>query len=57
LARAIVQRAGGFEQELSDIERVAAHNANNYMPLVYGQLRQDRATMFQFARTAQLEAT
>jgi TnpA family transposase len=57
LARATIERAGGFEAELSDIERVAAHHANNYMPLVYEQIGRDRSTMFSFARTVELEAT
>jgi hypothetical protein len=57
LARLTVQQAGGFDQELSDIERVAAHHQNNYLPLVYGQIGRDRSTMFQFARTVELEAT
>ena len=57
LARATVEQAGGFEAEFEDIESVAAHHANNYMPLVYRQMRQDRATMFAFARTVELEPT
>ena len=57
LARETVQQAGGFDAELADIESVAAHHANNYMPLVSRQLRRDRATMFAFARTVDLEAT
>ena len=47
----------GSTSELSDIERVAAHHANNYMPLVYGQIGKDRATMFEFTRVVELEAT
>ncbi len=57
LARATVEQAGGFDAEFEDIESVAAHHANNYMPLVYRQMRQDRATMFAFARTVELEPT
>jgi TnpA family transposase len=57
LARATIEHAGGFESELEDIEAVAAHHQNNYMPLVYRQMRRDRATMFAFARTVELEAT
>ena len=57
LARAAVERAGGFDAELCDIEWVAAHHANNYMPLVARQLRRDRATMCSFARAVELEAT
>jgi len=57
LARAAVERTGGFDAELADIESVAAHHANNYMPLVARQLRRDRSTMFAFARTVELEAT
>ncbi len=57
LAREAIQRAGGFDAELADIESVAAHHANNYIPLVGRQLRRDRATMFAFARTVALEAT
>jgi TnpA family transposase len=57
LARATIEQAGGFEAELEDIESVAAHHQNNYMPLVYRQLRRDRATMFAFARTVELEPT
>jgi TnpA family transposase len=56
-ARESVEQAGGFESELSDVQRVAAHHANNYLPLVHGQIGKDRSTMFQFARTVQLEAT
>ena len=57
LARATVERAGGFDAELQEIESVAAHHANNYMPLVARQMRRDRATMCSFARTVELEAT
>jgi TnpA family transposase len=57
LARAAVERAGGFEAELADIEAVAAHHANHYMPLVDRNFRRDRATMFAVARTVELEAT
>jgi len=57
LARATVERAGGFQAELEDIESVAAHHANNYMPLVYRQIGRDRSTMFTFAGTVELEAT
>ena len=57
LARAAVDRAGGFEAELENVESVAAHHANNYMPLVHRQMRRDRATMFAFARTVELEPT
>jgi hypothetical protein len=55
--RSLTRPAGGFDAQLSDIERVAAHHANNYMPLVYRQLSRDRATMFAFAGTVELEAT
>lgn len=34
IARAPVEQAGGFDAELADIKAVAAHHANNYMPLV-----------------------
>ncbi|MCA1680204.1 MAG: DUF4158 domain-containing protein [Actinobacteria bacterium] len=57
LARRTVEVAGGFDQELADIEAVAAHHANNYMPLVAGHRRRDRATMFAFVRIVELEAT
>jgi TnpA family transposase len=57
LARETVERAGGFDAELADIEAVAAHHANNYAPLVARQWRRDRSTMFAFARTVELEAT
>jgi hypothetical protein len=57
LARRAVEQAGGFDAELADIEAVAAHHANNYMPLVSRQWRRDRATMFAFVRTVELEAT
>lgn len=57
LARETVEKAGGFEAELADIESVAAHRANNYMPLVARQLRRDRSTMFAFARAVTLEPT
>jgi hypothetical protein len=57
LARAAVERAGGFDAELADIEAVAAHHANHYMPLVDRNFRRDRATMFAFARTVDLQAT
>ena len=56
-ARETVEQAGGFDSELSDIQRVAAHHANNYLPLVHGQIGKDRSTMFQFTRTVELEAT
>ena len=57
LAREAIERAGGFEAEMADIESVAAHHAENFMPLVARQMRRDRATMFAFARTVKLEAT
>jgi hypothetical protein len=57
LARAAVERAGGFETELADIDAVAAHHANHYMPLVDRHFRRDRSTMFAFVRTLELEAT
>lgn len=57
LARAAVERAGGFEAELADIEPVAGHHANHYMPLVDRNFRRNRATRFAFARTVELEAT
>ena len=57
LARTAVEGAGGFESELADIESVAAHHANHYMPLVARQMRRDRATLVAFARTVELEAT
>jgi hypothetical protein len=57
LAREAVERAGGFASELSDIERVAAHHANNYTPLVYAQIGKDRSTMYEFTRVVELEAT
>jgi TnpA family transposase len=57
LAREAVERAGGFASELSDVERVAAHHANNYMPLVYAQIGKDRSTMYEFTRVVELEAT
>jgi signal transduction histidine kinase len=44
LARATIEQAAGFESEREDIESVAAHHQNNYMPLVYRQMRRDRAT-------------
>jgi hypothetical protein len=57
LARRTVEQAGGFDAELADIEAVAAHHANNYMPLVARHRRRDRATMFAFVRAVELEAT
>ena len=57
LAREAVEQAGGFASELSDVERVAAHHANNYMPLVYAQIGKDRSTMYEFTRVVELEAT
>jgi hypothetical protein len=57
LARRTVADAGGFEAQLADIEAVAAHHANNYMPLVAKHRRRDRATTFVFARVVELEAT
>jgi len=57
LATAAVERAGGFDAELADIDAVAAHHANHYMPLVDRHFRRDRATMFAFVRTVVLEAT
>ncbi|HEY5262041.1 MAG TPA: DUF4158 domain-containing protein [Solirubrobacteraceae bacterium] len=44
LARGTVEQAGGFEAELAAIEVVAAHHANNYMPLVAKHRRRDRST-------------
>lgn len=52
-----MERAGGFDAELADIDAVAAHHATHYMPLVDRNFRRDRATMFAFARTVELEAT
>lgn len=57
LARKAVEEAGGFDAQLADIEAVAAHHANNYMPLVARHRRRDRATMFAFTRIVELEAT
>jgi hypothetical protein len=57
LARRMVADAGGFDAELANIEAVAAHHANNYMPLVAKHRRRDRATTFAFARVVELEAT
>jgi hypothetical protein len=57
LAREAVERAGGFASELSGVERVAAHHANNFMPLVYAQIGKDRSTMYEFTRVVELEAT
>ncbi len=57
MARRTVADAGGFEAQLADIEAVAAHHANNYMPLVAKHRRRDRATMFAFAHVVELEAT
>jgi len=57
LARRTVADAGGFEAELANIEAVAAHHANNYMPLVAKHRRRDRSTTFAFARVVELEAT
>ena len=57
LARRTVEQAGGFDAELADIEAVAAHHANNYMPLVARHRRRDRATLFAFVGAVELEAT
>ncbi|MCA1677607.1 MAG: hypothetical protein LC777_00995 [Actinobacteria bacterium] len=57
MARRTVADAGGFEAQLANIEAVAAHHANNYMPLVAKHRRRDRATMFAFAKVVELEAT
>jgi TnpA family transposase len=57
LARETVERAGGFDAELADIEAVSAHHANNWMPLVARHCRRDRSTMFAFARAVEFEAT
>jgi hypothetical protein len=46
LARRTVADAGGFEAQLADIEAVAAHHANNYMPLVAKHRRRDRALRY-----------
>jgi hypothetical protein len=46
--------AGDYESSFSV---GPAHHANNYMPLVYGQIGKDRATMFEFTRVVELEAT
>ncbi|MGI8429765.1 MAG: Tn3 family transposase, partial [Solirubrobacteraceae bacterium] len=53
MARRTVEQAGGFDAELADIEAVAAHHANNFMPLVARHRRRDRATMFAFARVVE----
>ena len=57
LARRTVADAGGFDAELANIEAVAAHHANNYMPLVAKHRRRDRATMFAFARIGSLSSS
>ncbi len=57
LARKTVEEAGGFDAELADIDAVAAHHANNHMPLVARHFRQDRSTMYAFVRAVDLEAT
>jgi hypothetical protein len=56
-ARQAVERAGGFDAELADIESVAAHRANRCRPPVARQMGRDRATMFSFVLTGELEAT
>ena len=57
LAREAVEAAGGFDAELADIEAVAAHHANNYMPLLARHFRRDPSTMFAFVQAIELEAT
>lgn len=41
-ARAAVERAGGFDAQLADIEAVAAHAGGNHTPLVERFFRVDR---------------
>ncbi|HWJ51573.1 MAG TPA: DUF4158 domain-containing protein, partial [Solirubrobacteraceae bacterium] len=55
--RRIVEDAGGFDAQLTEIEAVSAHHANNYMPLVAKHRRRDRATMVAFTSVVELEAT
>ena len=57
LARRTVADAGGFDAELANIEAVAAHHANNYMPLVAKHRCRDRAATFAFARIGSLSSS
>ncbi|WP_411144385.1 hypothetical protein [Streptomyces sp. x-80] len=57
LAREAVERAGGFDAQLGQIEALAAHHGNNFTPLVERFFRPDRPTMFELARKLMFVAT
>ncbi|MFE6692243.1 Tn3 family transposase [Streptomyces sp. NPDC057743] len=56
-AREVIERAGGFEAQLPEIEALSAHHGNNFTPLVERFFRPDRPTMFKLARHLTLVAT
>lgn len=56
-ARAVVERAGGFDARLADIEAVAAHAGGNHTPLVERFFRVDRPTMLKLATKLTFTAT
>lgn len=56
-AREVIERAGGFDTQLPEIEALAAHHGNNFTPLVERFFRPDRPTMYKLARRLTLVAT
>ncbi|MCY0924229.1 hypothetical protein OS965_40050 [Streptomyces sp. H27-G5] len=57
LAREAVERAGGVDAQLGQIEALAAHYGSNFTPLVERFFRPDRPTMFKLARRLTFVAT
>ena len=55
-AVAVVEEAGGFAAQLSDIEEVSAYHGDNYEVLVARFFRKDRAVMFELAGKLDLVA-
>ncbi|MEV3927783.1 hypothetical protein AB0K41_43760, partial [Actinomadura coerulea] len=53
----VVQRAGGFAAQLSDIEEVSVFHGDSHEVLVHRSLRRDRAVMFELVDGLELVAT
>jgi TnpA family transposase len=48
---------GGFDRQYEQIEKVSAHHGNYWEVLLHGQLRKDRAVMYDFTRLVELRTT
>jgi len=56
-ARQTIKAAGGFADELADVEAVSAHHGDNYQLLVERFYRRDRAQMLATVAALDLQAT